>query len=90
MQLPTQAAPAPEPAGIGLNKLPEMVTMSTTCAPSIASLPQWIAVDAGLYAERNLTLECVQIGSGPETAAALASGDADFCSKHLQQRLPIA
>ena len=86
---PTQAAPAPEPAGIGLNKLPEMVTMSTTCAPSIASLPQWIAVDAGLYAERNLTLECVQIGSGPETAAALASGDADFAANIYNNVFPL-
>ena len=80
---------APEPAGIGLNKLPEMVTMSTTCAPSIASLPQWIAVDAGLYAERNLTLECVQIGSGPETAAALASGDADFAANIYNNVFPL-
>ena len=86
---PAQAAPAPEPAGIGLNKLPEMVTMSTTCAPSIASLPQWIAVDAGLYAERNLTLECVQIGSGPETAAALASGDADFAANIYNNVFPL-
>ncbi len=80
---------APEPAGIGLNKLPEMVTMSTTCAPSIASLPQWIAVDAGLYAERNLTLECVQIGSGPETAAALASGEADFAANIYNNVFPL-
>ena len=80
---------APEPAGIGLNKLPEMVTMSTTCAPSIASLPQWIAADAGLYAERNLTLECVQIGSGPETAAALASGDADFAANIYNNVFPL-
>ena len=80
---------APEPAGIGLNKLPEMVTMSTTCAPSIASLPQWIAVDAGLYAERNLTLECVQIGSGPETAAAIASGDADFAANIYNNVFPL-
>ncbi len=80
---------APEPAGIGLNKLPEMVTMSTTCAPSIASLPQWIAVDAGLYAERNLTLECVQIGSGPETAAAIASGEADFAANIYNNVFPL-
>ena len=86
---PTQAAPAPEPAGIGLNKLPEMVTMSTTCAPSIASLPQWIAVEAGLYAERNLTLECVQIGSGAETAAALASGAADFAANIYNNVFPL-
>ena len=86
---PAQAAPAPEPAGIGLNKLPEMVTMSTTCAPSIASLPQWIAVEAGLYAERNLTLECVQIGSGAETAAALASGAADFAANIYNNVFPL-
>ncbi len=86
---PTQAAPAPEPAGIGLNKLAEMTTMATTCAPSIASLPQWIAVDAGLYEARNLTLECVQIGSGPETAAALASGDADFAANIYNNVFPL-
>ncbi len=40
---PTQAAPAPEPAGIGPNALDSPVTMSTTCAPSISALVQWIS-----------------------------------------------
>ena len=88
---PVQAAPAPapEPAGIGLNKLDSPTTMATTCAPSIASLPQWIAVDAGLYEARNLTLECVQIASGPETAAALASGEADFAANIYNNVFPL-
>ena len=84
---PTQAAPAP--AGIGLNKLDEMTTMATTCAPSVASLPQWIAVDAGLYEARNLTLECVQIANGPETAAAIASGEADFAANIYNNVFPL-
>jgi ABC-type nitrate/sulfonate/bicarbonate transport system substrate-binding protein len=84
---PTQAAPAP--AGIGLNKLDSPVTMTTTCAPSIASLVQWIAVDEGFYADRNLTLECVQIGSGPETAAALAAGEADFAANIYNNVFPL-
>ena len=86
---PTQAAPAPAPAGIGLNALDTPTTMSTTCAPSIASLPQWIAVEEGLYEARNLTLECVQIGSGPETAAALASGEADFAANIYNNVFPL-
>jgi len=84
---PVQAAPAP--AGIGLNALDTPTTMSTTCAPSIASLPQWIAVAEGLYEARNLTLECVQIGSGPETAAALASGEADFAANIYNNVFPL-
>ena len=84
---PTQAAPAP--AGIGLNKLDEMTTVSTTCAPSTASLPQWVAREEGMYADRNLTLECVQIGSGPETAAALASGDAEFAANIYNNVFPL-
>ena len=80
---------APEPAGIGLNALDSPVTMSTTCAPSISALPQWIGIEEGLYEARNLTLECVQIGSGPETAAALASGDADFAANIYNNVFPL-
>ena len=86
---PTQAAPAPEPAGIGLNALDSPVTMSTTCAPSISALVQWIGIEEGFYADRNLTLECVQIGSGPETAAALASGAADFAANIYNNVFPL-
>ena len=80
---------APEPAGIGLNALDSPVTMSTTCAPSISALPQWIGIEEGLYEARNLTLECVQIGSGPETAAALASGEADFAANIYNNVFPL-
>ena len=86
---PTQAAPAPEPAGIGPNALDSPVTMSTTCAPSISALVQWIGIEEGFYADRNLTLECVQIGSGPETAAALASGAADFAANIYNNVFPL-
>ena len=51
--------------------------------------PQWIAVEEGLYEARNLTLECVQIGSGPETAAALASGEADFAANIYNNVFPL-
>ena len=33
--------------------------------------------------------ECVQIGSGPETAAALASGEADFAANIYNNVFPL-
>ncbi|OUV77269.1 MAG: hypothetical protein CBC90_06580 [Acidimicrobiaceae bacterium TMED130] len=82
---PTEAAAPAEPD----YTLPEMTTMSTTCAPSISALPQWIAIEEGLYEALNLELECVQIGSGPETAAALASGEADIAANIYNNVFPL-
>jgi branched-chain amino acid transport system substrate-binding protein len=92
---PTQAAPAAEPeseptyGGLGLNALAEKTTLNVTCAPSTASMTVWIAEAEGLFEKRNLFLECIQIGSGPETAAALASGEADFAGNIYNNTFPL-
>ena len=91
---PTQAAPAPEPeegpyGGIGLNALDEMTTLRFTCAPAISALPIWIAEQEGLMEKRNFNRECVQIGSGPESAAALAAGEADVVGNIYNNVFPL-
>ena len=87
---PAQAAPAaPTYGGLGLNALDEQTTLNVTCAPSTASMTLWIAEAEGLFEKRNLALECIQIGSGPETAAALASGEADFAGNIYNNTFPL-
>ncbi|KIE51706.1 MAG: hypothetical protein MB53_02580, partial [marine actinobacterium MedAcidi-G2A] len=87
---PAQAAPAaPTYGGLGLNALDEPVTLQTTCAPSTASMTRWIAEQEGLLEKRGITIECIQIGSGPETAAALASGEADWAGNIYNNTFPL-
>ena len=87
---PTQAAPAaPTYGGLGLNALDEPVTLQTTCAPSTASMTRWIAEDEGLLEKRGITIECVNIANGPETAAALASGAADWAGNIYNNTFPL-
>ncbi|MED5393742.1 MAG: ABC transporter substrate-binding protein, partial [Actinomycetota bacterium] len=60
-----------------------------TCAPAIAALPMWVARDTGMFADLNLSTECVQIGSGPETAAAMAAGEVEIATNIYNNLVPL-
>lgn len=67
----------------------EMTSIATTCAPAILALGRAVAVAEGFFADHNLDVECVQIGSGPETAAALIGGDAQYASNVHINTVPL-
>ena len=52
-------------------------------------MTRWIAEDEGLLEERGITIECVNIANGPETAAALASGAADWAGNIYNNTFPL-
>lgn len=55
----------------------EPVTLQSACAPAIEHLPRQLADTEGFNKKNNLTVECVQVNTGPEQSAALLSGDLD-------------
>ena len=69
--------------------LAEPTHIRQTCAPAIAALPMWVARDTGMFGELNLTTECVQIGSGPETAAAMAAGEVEIATNIYNNMIPL-
>ena len=54
----------------------EPVTLQSACAPAIEHLPRQPGRHRGVQ-QNNLTVECVQVNTGPEQSAALLSGDLD-------------
>lgn len=47
-------------------------------AASVASLPTWVAHDAGYFAREGVPAELIYIRGGPQTMSALVSGEAPF------------
>jgi NitT/TauT family transport system substrate-binding protein len=60
--------------------LDETVTISVAYAPTIQSLPQYVAQAAGFYADRGLEVEPVQVAAGPEMGAAMIAGEIQFAA----------
>jgi len=69
--------------------LAEVTHIRQTCAPAIAALPMWVARDTGIFEELNLTTECVQIGSGPDTAAAMVAGEVEIATNIYNNMIPL-
>ena len=69
--------------------LAEPTHIRQTCAPAIAALPMWVARDTGMFGELNLTTECVQIASGPDTAAAMAAGEVEIATNIYNNMIPL-
>ncbi len=69
--------------------LAEATTIRLTCAPAISALSFWVARDTGILESRNLSTECVQIGSGPETAAAMIAGEVEIASNIYNNVIPL-
>src|SRR5215470_1006496 len=47
-------------------------------AASVASLPTWVAHDAGYFAREGVPVELIYIRGGPQTMSALVSGEVPF------------
>nr|MCS5683974.1 ABC transporter substrate-binding protein [Acidimicrobiales bacterium] len=77
-------APAPKSYALA-----EVTHIRQTCAPAIAALPMWVARDTGIFEELNLTTECVQIGSGPDVAAAMVAGEVEIATNIYNNMIPL-
>lgn len=78
----------PEPEAPS-HALAEPTDITTTCAPSAVGLSRQVALDQGYFASRNVNLECAQIGSGPELAAALVGGEAQYSANIHINTIPM-
>ena len=52
----------------------EAIKVNLGCAPTVSTLPMNWAVESGLAEENGLDIECVQVQTGPELAAAMLAG----------------
>ena len=70
------AAPVEEAAPLAP---PEVTEINVCTAPAYTALPNFVAIDMGVFESFGFTkVEKVACGSGPATAAAMISGEADF------------
>lgn len=76
---------ADEPADV----TPEVTSIATTCAPSFTYLGLQAAIAEDFFGDRGISVECVQIGNGPELAAALIAGEAQFAGNIAFNIVPL-
>jgi NitT/TauT family transport system substrate-binding protein len=67
----------------------EPVTLQSACAGAVEHLPRVLADSQGFTADQNLTVECVQVNTGPEQSAALLSGGLDVGLMNAANLAPL-
>ncbi len=65
------------------------VTLQVACASGFEHLPRHLADSEGFSKDNNLTVECVQVSTGPEQSAALLSGGLDVGIMNAANLAPL-